>query len=158
MSSGQPRRGHFITTEGIEGCGKTTQARLLATRLRREGHTVLLTAEPGGTKLGRSIRAALLTAGRRVHPLAEWLLFEADRAQHVRETIEPALRRGAVVICDRYSDSTRAYQGYGRGLGLSFVDRVDRIATGGLRPDLTLLLDLPVREGLARARRRGRGG
>lgn len=146
----------FITFEGIEGCGKTTQARLLAARLRREGHRAILTAEPGGTRLGRAVRAALLNPARTVDPVAEWLLFEADRAQHVRETIQPTLRRGVTVVCDRFSDSTRAYQGIGRGLGLDQVDRVDRAATGGLKPDRTFLLDLPVREGLARAARRGK--
>lgn len=149
-------RGCFISMEGIEGCGKSTQARRLARRLREDGYRTLLTVEPGGTALGRSLRSCLLASKRRVDALAEWLLFEADRAQHVREVIRPALKRGVVVICDRYSDSTRAYQGIGRGLGLAQVDRVDRVATGGLKPDLTILLDLPVREGLARARKRGR--
>ncbi len=149
-------RAVFITFEGIEGCGKTTQAKLLAKRLREEGQQAILTAEPGGTVLGRALRAALLNPARTVDPIAEWLLFEADRAQHVRETIQPLLRRGVTVICDRFSDSTRAYQGIGRGLGLDQVDRVDRAATGGLKPDLTFLLDLPVREGLARAASRGK--
>lgn len=156
MFSGHARRGCFITVEGIEGCGKSTQARLLARRLRHEGHRVILTAEPGGTGLGKAIRAVILNVGKRVAPTAEWLLFEADRAQHVRDVIAPALQRGFVVICDRYSDSTRAYQGFARGLGLELVNRVDKLATGDLKPDLTILLDLPVSEGLARARRRGR--
>lgn len=149
-------RALFVTFEGIEGCGKSTQARLLASRLRHAGHRAILTAEPGGTKLGRAVRAALLNPARTVDPVAEWLLFEADRAQHVRETIQPTLRRGITVVCDRFSDSTRAYQGIGRGLGLEAVDRVDRAATGGLKPDLTFLLDLPVREGLARVTSRGK--
>jgi len=148
-------KGYFISMEGIEGCGKSTQARRLAKRLREDGHKVLLTFEPGGTTIGGAIRGALLNSRRKVSALAEWLLFEADRAQHVREVIIPALRRGMVVICDRYSDSSRAYQGFGRGLGLAQVDRVDRLATGGVKPNLTILLDLPVREGLARARKRG---
>lgn len=149
-------KGCFITLEGIEGCGKTTQARLLARRLRAEGHRVLTTAEPGGTRLGKGVRSTLLDPKRKIEPLAEWFLFEADRAQHVGEVILPALRRGMIVICDRYSDSTRAYQGFGRGLGLEVVDRVDRLATAGLKPRLTFLMDLPVTEGLARARRRGK--
>lgn len=148
-------RGLFITLEGIEGCGKSTQARLLANRLRAAGRTVTLTSEPGGTRVGRAIRAALLTPGRKVGALSEWLLFEADRAQHVAEVILPALERGNVVVSDRYSDSSRAYQGFGRGLGLDEVDRVDAIATGGLKPDLTVVLDLPVSEGLARRRHAG---
>jgi dTMP kinase len=149
-------RGLFVTLEGVEGCGKTTQARRLARRVRAAGHRVVLTAEPGGTRLGKALRAALLAPGRRVDATAEWFLFEADRAQHVKDVLRPALERGACVICDRYSDSTRAYQGFGRGLGLAAVERVDRLATGGLAPDLTILLDVPVREGLARRRRGGR--
>jgi len=148
-------RGLLITLEGIEGCGKSTQARLLANRLRAEKRTVTLTSEPGGTSLGRAVRAALLTPGRRVVPLAEWLLFEADRAQHVSEVVVPALTRGNVVVSDRFSDSSRAYQGFARAIGLEEVDRVDAVATGGLKPDLTIVLDLPVREGLARRRRSG---
>ncbi len=148
-------RGIFISLEGIEGCGKSTQARLLSKRLRAQGQRVLVTAEPGSTSLGRGIRSCLLGTGRRVIPIAEWLLFEADRSQHVRDVIEPALRRGLTVICDRYSDSTRAYQGLARGLGLGLVNRVDRLATGGLKPNITFVLDVPVSEGLARARRRG---
>ena len=149
-------KGCLITLEGIEGCGKSTQARLLAWRLREAGHRVLLTAEPGGTRLGKTARAALLDPKRRIEPLAEWFLFEADRAQHVGEVINPALRRGMVVICDRFSDSTRAYQGFGRGFGLEAVESVDRLATGGLKPRLTFVLDLPVSEGLKRARKRGK--
>jgi len=146
----------FVTFEGVEGCGKSTQARLLAGFLRKSGRRVLLTFEPGGTPLGRRIRKALLEPAGRVVPLAEWLLFEADRAAHVRQVVLPALRHGVSVVCDRYSDSSRAYQGFGRGIGLGRVDAVDRIATGGLKPDLTILLDLPAGAGLARVRRRGR--
>jgi len=144
-----------VTLEGVEGCGKSTQARLLARRLKAEGYHVLLTREPGGTKLGRLVRSCLLTPGGKVGPMAEFLLFVADRAQHVAEVIRPALGRGRIVISDRFGDSSRAYQGFGRGIGLARVDRINREATGGLRPDLTILLDLPVREGLIRVGRRG---
>ncbi len=148
-------RGLFVTFEGGEGTGKTTQARLLAARLKAAGHRVVSTAEPGGTRLGKALRNALLHPGRAVDPVAEWLLFEADRAQHVRDNIRPALVRGKVVICDRFSDSTRAYQGIGRGLGLETVDPVDALATGGLKPHLTFLLDIPVTESIKRTRKRG---
>jgi len=141
--------------EGVEGCGKSTHAGFLARRLRARGYRVLLTAEPGGSAAGKSIRECLLTPRGHVGPLAELFLFEADRSQHVREVIRPALARGAIVVCDRFSDSSRAYQGVGRGLGLRLVNAVDRMATGGLRPDLTLLLDVPVRRGVERARKRG---
>jgi len=149
-------KGMFITFEGVEGSGKSTQARLLSASLRRAGRRALLTSEPGGTPLGRRIRKALLDPAGRVVPMAEWLLFEADRAAHVRQVILPALRRGITVVCDRYSDSSRAYQGFARGIGLARVDAVDRVATGGLKPGLTILLDMPAGEGLSRARRRGR--
>ncbi len=148
-------RGLFVTFEGGEGTGKTTQARLLGARLKAAGHRVVSTAEPGGTRLGKALRNALLHPGRAVDPVAEWLLFEADRAQHVRDNIRPALVRGKVVICDRFSDSTRAYQGIGRGLGLETIDPVDALATGGLKPHLTFLLDIPVSESLKRTRKRG---
>jgi dTMP kinase len=148
-------RGFFVTLEGVEGCGKSTQSRLLASRLCREGFRVVLTAEPGGTPAGRAIRKRLLAPGGRVGPDVELLLFEADRALHVRQLIFPALARGAVVVCDRFSDSTRAYQGGARELDARLVETLDHAATGGLQPDLTLLLDVPVKEGLRRARARG---
>lgn len=149
-------RGLFITIEGIEGSGKTTQAALLARALKRDGYKVLLTSEPGGSTVGRAIRSCLLNPKAKVDPLAELMLFEADRAQHLSEMILPALRRGHVVICDRYSDSTYAYQGFARGLGLDVVAMTDRIVTHGADPDVTILLDLPVEQGLARVRRRGK--
>jgi dTMP kinase len=143
----------FITVEGIEGCGKSTQARRLAEAV---GPKALLTVEPGATELGGAIRTLLLEQrSREVSPLAELLLFFADRAQHVHEVVRPALASGRTVISDRYADSTTAYQGYGRGLSLDLIRTLTTHATGGLAPDLTLLLDLPVEVGLARARRRG---
>lgn len=142
----------FITLEGIEGCGKSTQARLLAETL---GPDALLTREPGGTALGRSIRELLLHRQGPMEPAAEVLLYFADRAQHVAEVIRPALAAGRSVVCDRYVDSTYAYQGFGRGLPLPLLRHAWRLATGGLVPDLTLFVDVPVQLGLQRIGQRG---
>jgi dTMP kinase len=149
--------GTFLTFEGVEGSGKSTQARLLAERLRRLGLDVLLTREPGGTALGRQLRALLLSAGSPVLPEAELLLYAADRAQHVAETIAPALARGSVVVCDRFLDATLAYQGVARGLGTAAVLALHQRPPLDLRPQRTLLLDLEPAEALARARRRDAG-
>jgi dTMP kinase len=150
----------FVTFEGPEGCGKTTQVALAAARLRSLGHAVLETREPGGTEIGRKIREILMNVeNTHLDPAAEWLLYEADRRQHVIETIRPALAGSAFVVCDRYSDSTEAYQQAGRGIEASAVRFVDGIARDGLVPDLTLLFDVEPATGLARARRRdGRDG
>jgi dTMP kinase len=141
----------FITFEGPEGCGKTTQLRLLAAHLRDEGHDVLTTREPGGTGIGDRVRAILLDP---VHtemlPPTEFLLFSAQRAQHVGQVIRPHLEKGGVVLCDRYADSSLAYQGYGHQLDLNMLRTITRFATGGLVPDLTLCLDVPVEVGLRR--------
>ena len=144
--------GLFITFEGIEGCGKTTQIRLLAERLEAAGHAVLLTREPGGCPIADQVRAILLDAGNRAMvPLAELLLYAAARAQHVQEGISPALAAGRTVLCDRFTDATLAYQGYGRGLDQAIIGQLNRLASAGATPDLTILLDCPVEIGLSRA-------
>ncbi len=146
--------GLFITLEGIEGSGKTTHAARLADALRAEGRPVTLTHEPGGTKAGQAIRAIFLDPAVKLEVAAELLLVLADRAQHVREKLKPALARGEIVISDRYSDSTIAYQGYGRGFDLKLLDDLNRLASDGLAPDLTLVLDCGAEIGLERTRRR----
>jgi dTMP kinase len=145
-------RGVFIAFEGGDGTGKSTQARLLSGWLEELGHTVVVTREPGGTELGRAVRKLVLHGGL-VTPRAEALLFAADRAHHVQTLIRPALLRGEVVITDRYVDSSIAYQGAGRDLGVDEVRELSRWATGGLVPTLTVLVDLPAEVG--RGRRRG---
>jgi dTMP kinase len=146
--------GAFITFEGIDGSGKSTQVRMLSSVLRLRGMDVLQTREPGGTPLGARLREALLDAQEQVDPLAELLLYAADRAQHVRALLRPALAEGRVVLSDRYADATVAYQGAGRGFEPSLVDEVIALATGGLKPDLTLLFDLSVAESCERSRNR----
>jgi len=136
--------GAFITMEGIDGSGKSTQARLLAERLKAEGFCVRLTREPGGTPAGEKLRELVLSPEYRIAPEAELLLYLADRSIHVSEMIRPALADGCVVICERYADSTLAYQGYGRGLELGLLRQLNLMATGGLQPDLTVVLDLPA--------------
>jgi len=141
----------FITFEGGEGCGKTFQARALYRRLHRLAIPTLLTQEPGGTPLGTKISRWLKwTDNLDISPLAELLLFNASRAQLVAGVIQPGLKDNQVVICDRYTDSTIVYQGYGRGLELTTVESINQTATQGLKPALTILLDMPVEEGLAR--------
>ncbi len=143
----------FITFEGPEGCGKTTQARRLAAALEERGRPVLLTREPGGTPIAEQVRAVLLASENvAMLPETELLLYLAARAQHTAEVIRPALLAEIIVLCDRYSDSTLAYQGFGHGLPLAAVERMDAFATGDLRPDLTIFLDVPVAVGLARKR------
>lgn len=147
------RRGLFITFEGPEGAGKTTVIRAVAEHLRQRGYNVVLTREPGGTPIGDQIRTVLLSPDNHaMHPETELLLFSAARAQHVRERILPALEEGAIVLCDRFADSTLAYQGYGRGLDLHALHTITQFATGGLTPDLTILLDIDPAQGLARRR------
>ena len=149
----------FLTVEGIEGAGKSTFIGLLEEELGRRGIDFLRTREPGGCALGRQIRPLLLDASQNVSSRAELFLFLADRAQHVADTIRPALERGQWVLCDRYADSTIAYQGYGRGMDVEELQRLNDYATGGLWPDITFLLDLSAEVGLGRAlARNGREG
>ena len=144
-------QGIFITFEGVEGSGKTTQVERLAGRLRQAGRTVVTTREPGGTPISDRIRAVVLDqTSVEIHPHTEALLMCAARAQLVHEVIRPALDAGEIVICDRYSDSTFAYQGYARGQDLATLRALNHFATGGLAPDLTILLDLPAEDGLQR--------
>jgi dTMP kinase len=152
-------RGRFITLEGGEGAGKSTQQRRLADWLRRGGREVVETREPGGSPGAEEIRTLLVTgtAGR-WDAVTEALLHFAARRDHLRQTIEPALARGSWVVCDRFADSTMAYQGYGHGLGRAPVEALYALVVGSLQPDLTLVLDLPVAEGLARAGHRNGGG
>jgi len=143
----------FITFEGPDGSGKTTQAHLLAERLREQRHEVVLTREPGGSDIGDQIRVVLHDLrNTAMDARTEILLYSASRAQHVAQLIRPALAAGKIVISDRYADSTLAYQGYGRGLDLETLRTVTAFATGGLVPDLTLYLDIPPQEGLQRRR------
>jgi dTMP kinase len=146
--------GAFITFEGIDGCGKSTQLRLLASELRVRGLDIVTTREPGGTTLGKRLRAALLDVEEQVDPLAELLVFAADRAHHVRTLLSPALDSNRIVLSDRYADATVAYQGAGRGFEPKLIQDIVQLATGGLMPDLTLLFDLSVAESAVRTRRR----
>ena len=151
------KRGVFITIEGMDGCGKSTQMRRLAKRLIASGHEVIETAEPGGTQIGSKIRNILLdSANTELSPRAELLLYFAARAQNVDELILPALERGSIVLSDRFTDSSLAYQGCGRGLGAETVLALDRIACRGLKPDLTLLIDIDLVTSQARAEARNR--
>jgi dTMP kinase len=149
--------GTFITFEGIDGSGKSTQLRLLADFLKQAGCDVLLTREPGGTPVGNRLRAALLDAHEEVDPLTELLVFAADRAQHVRRVLLPALELGQVVFSDRYADATAAYQGAGRGFAPELIAEIIQLATEGLKPDLTVLFDLSVADSTARTQCRGNG-
>jgi dTMP kinase len=148
-------RGCFITFEGIDGCGKTTQFHMLAHWLRERGRRVVETAEPGGTEIGQQIRRILLHPDNYdLRPRTELLLYFASRAQNVEQVIRPALESGQVVLCDRFTDSTLVYQGCGRGLEREVVLDLDRIACRGLKPDITLLIDIDLSTSLARAKRR----
>ena len=153
----QKSKGLFVSFEGIEGCGKTTQALLLAKWLKSRGHQVIITREPGGTPLAEKIRKVLLDSrNHSMSPLTELLLLQASRAQHLAQVIIPALKAGQVVVCDRFADSSTAYQGYGRGMDLEMVNQLNQIAVDGCWPKLTLVFDLPVETGFARAAKRKR--
>ncbi len=148
-------KGVFVTFEGIEGSGKSTQIALLANFLMSQGKPVTLTREPGGTGIGDQIRKILLDpSNTALTPRAELLLYAAARAQHIEELVRPDLEAGKIVLCDRFSDATLAYQGHGRGLDESIIRTLDPVATAGLRPDLTILLDIVAGVGLGRARGR----
>ena len=149
--------GLFVTIEGIEGAGKSTIRAKIAEALISTGREIIVTREPGATNLGQALRTILLSNSEtEIDPIAELLLFFADRAQHLKEVIRPALSRNAIVLCDRYIHSTIAYQGYGRGLPMKELLELTEFATAGVKPDLVLLLDLEVEEGLSRAEKRTR--
>ncbi len=157
--------GKLIVFEGVEGCGKTTQLQRCQEWLvgqdspewfQRFAISLVVTREPGGTQLGCELRQLLCEDNKALSDSAELLLYAADRAQHVKEVLKPQLASGAIILCDRYTDSTIAYQGYGRGLSLSLIDQLNSIATGGLESNLTLWLDVDVEVGLARTKNRGR--
>ncbi|QOX79016.1 dTMP kinase [Trichlorobacter lovleyi] len=145
----------FITFEGIEGCGKSTQIALLAASLQQAGQRVLLTREPGGCPIADQIRGVLLDAANTaLVPMAELMLYAASRSQHLTEVVSPALAEGTIVLCDRFSDATRAYQSFGRGIDRQTIETLNNLACDGIAPDLTVLLDCPVETGLGRARQR----
>ena len=148
------RRGLVVVLEGPDKSGKSTQARLLAEALRARGRTVLHTREPGGTAVAEGVRAVLLNPQLSIDPVAELFLYEASRAQHVAEKIRPALARGETVVCERFTMSTDAYQGVARGLGIKTTRALNAVATGGLKPDLTVVLDIPIGEFDSRDRSR----
>lgn len=146
------KKGFFVTIEGCEGSGKSTQSVLLYDYFKKSKFSAVHTREPGGTVMAETIRKLLLNPKNRIAPLAELLLYEAARAQHIQEVILPSLKAGKIVICDRYTDATLAYQGYGRGINLETIKKLNDIATQNLTPDLTIYLDIPVQEGLIKAR------
>ncbi|GLI54256.1 dTMP kinase [Thermodesulfovibrio yellowstonii] len=143
-------KGIFITFEGIEGSGKTTQGKLLAEKLKKEGLKVLYTYEPGDTEAGKHIRKILLNSEIKINPLCELLLYFADRVQHIEEKIKPSIESGFIVICDRFTDSTLVYQGYARGISIDLIKQLNKIVLDEFMPDLTVLLDCPANIGLKR--------
>ena len=156
MANKSLKRGVFITFEGPEGCGKSTHASLLCDFLKGQSYDCVLTREPGGTKAGEEIRRILLhSSGINISDLTELFLFEAARAQIVEEVIKPNLAKGRIVICDRFGDATVSYQGYGGGIDIKIIEKLNEISTGGLKPDITLLLDIDPITGLTRAQSKG---
>ncbi len=145
------KKGIFITVDGPDGCGKSTNVTKLCGYLRKKGYKVLHTHEPGGTATAEKIRKILLDPGNRISPVAELFLYEASRAQHMKEIILPALLKGSLVVCERFYDATTAYQGYGRGLDIGMISKLNDAATGGITPDLTIILDIDVRKALKKA-------
>lgn len=145
-------KGIFITFEGIEGSGKSTQVKILAEKLQKKGFKTVVTFEPGDTEFGSKIREILLSPSLKINPLSELLLYFADRVQHVSEKINPYISEGFIVISDRFTDSTLAYQGYGRGISLDLINNLNKILLNEFKPELTILLDLPAEQGLARNR------
>lgn len=143
-------KGLFITFEGIDGCGKTTQLNLLAEYLKQKGLEVVITREPGATGLGKKLREILLNYDGEVSPNCESFLFLADRAQHIDTLVKPSIEAGKIVLCDRHTDSTVAYQGYGRGLDLERIKMLNNLATSGIKPDLTFVFDIDVKTGQSR--------
>lgn len=141
-------KGRFITFEGSEGCGKSTQSKLLYKYLKRKGYDVIYLREPGGTEISEKIRKILLDPKNHITPICETLLYMAARSELVNKVIKPALCKGRIVICDRFLDSTIAYQGYGLGIDINFIKRIGHLVSEGVKPDLTILLDLPVKRGL----------
>lgn len=146
------KKGIFITFEGCEGCGKSTHSLLVYEHLKKQGFEVVLTREPGGTMTAEAIRRVLLDPANKVSPLAELFLYEAARAQHTEDTIIPALKAGNIILCDRFTDATIAYQGYGRGLDFDVIKKLNTIASSGIKPDLTIYLDISIEKGLKKAR------
>ncbi|MFA6078877.1 MAG: dTMP kinase [Candidatus Omnitrophota bacterium] len=156
MAAKSLKKGVFITFEGVEGCGKSTQSKLLYDELKKTGYACVHTREPGGTKTGEEIRKVLLHSKvGNITALTELLLFEACRAEIVDEVIRPAIKSKRIVICDRFSDATMSYQGYGGKVPLNIIRAVDTVATGALQPDITILLDIDIVTGLRRARSKG---
>ena len=150
------KKGFFITFEGADGCGKTTQSVLLVQKLKELGFNVIGTREPGGTIVAEAVRKILLAPRNKIFSITEILLYEAARAQHTKELIFPALKSGRIVVCERYTDATVAYQGFGRGIDKKTIFQLNKIATVGLKPDLTIFFNLNLKKGLARAGLRGK--
>jgi dTMP kinase len=144
------KKGLFIVFEGPEGAGKTTQAKLLYRYLKNKGYDVVLTREPGGTKLAEAVRKIILSPKMKIYPMTELLLYEAARAQHIEEVIKPNLQKNKIVISDRFADASVVYQGYARGLGVEFVEKLNKLVVCNIVPDITFLLDISPKEGLQR--------